>query len=358
MPSEPLLDIDALLAPMEGESPAGASVEYTTRQELDEKRKEIRPDDFPPDDPMRPAEFRRADWPGIIDQCKEILTTSSKDLMIAARLTEALTREHGFGGLRDGLRLMRSMFDQCWDRMYPSIEDGDLEVRAAPFNWLDDPDRGARFPNTIRMVPMVQREDAPVGWMQWKQSHDGSGALTAEAFEAAVEAAPRESCQTLVEDLQAARDELDQLGPLLTEKLESYAPGLLEVRRGVEECLSLAEQILERKGLPPAPEEPAAEGAPIEVTDADLVPESPPSGSATRDELYRRLAETAEVLQRMEPHSPIPYLVRRAVELGGLSFPQLMRELIREQNVLTEMNRELGIKEEPLPAAEEPPPES
>jgi hypothetical protein len=35
-----------------------------------------------------------------------------------------------------------------------------------------------------------------------------------------------------------------------------------------------------------------------------------------------------------------------------------MRELIREQNVLTEMNRELGIKEEAAPASEEAPAET
>jgi hypothetical protein len=34
----------------------------------------------------------------------------------------------------------------------------------------------------------------------------------------------------------------------------------------------------------------------------------------------------------------------RAVELGALPFPQLMQALIRDASVLSEMNRELGIK--------------
>src|SRR5262245_18359813 len=189
MPSEPLLDFDALLAPIEGDNPAGAPVDYTTREELDQKRKEIRPDDFPPDDPRRPDQSRSADWEGIIEQAKELLTTTSKDLMQSTRLTEAMTKAHGFPGLRDGLRLMRTMFEQCWDRMYPSIEDGDLEVRAAPFNWLDDPDRGVRFPTSIRLAPLVQSEEGPIGWLQWKQTQDGSGTIRADIFEKAVEAA-------------------------------------------------------------------------------------------------------------------------------------------------------------------------
>jgi len=70
---------------------------------------------------------------------------------------------------------------------------------------------------------------------------------------------------------------------------------------------------------------------------------------STREDIYRALAEAADALERLEPHSPVPFLVRRAVELGALPFPLLMAALIRDSGVLSEMNRELGIKE---PAAE------
>src|SRR5262249_52905081 len=66
----------------------------------------------------------------------------------------------------------------------------------------------------------------------------------------------------------------------------------------------------------------------------------------TRADAYRQLSEAAALLQRLEPHSPIPYPVQRAVELGAMPFPQLMRALIRDANTLTELSRELGIKSE------------
>jgi type VI secretion system protein ImpA len=59
------------------------------------------------------------------------------------------------------------------------------------------------------------------------------------------------------------------------------------------------------------------------------------------------LAQAAALLKELEPHSPIPYLVQRAVELGALPFPELMIALIREPNVLADLNRELGIKVSP-----------
>ena len=75
-------------------------------------------------------------------------------LLIAARLTKALVKVHGFAGLRNGLHLFRLLAEQGWDRLLPAIEEeDDLEVRAARFNWLDDKDRGARFPGRCTWFP-------------------------------------------------------------------------------------------------------------------------------------------------------------------------------------------------------------
>jgi len=59
------------------------------------------------------------------------------------------------------------------------------------------------------------------------------------------------------------------------------------------------------------------------------------------------LIEAADLLEQLEPHSPVPFLIRKAVEFGSLPFPQLMRALIRDDKIIGEMNRELGIKEPP-----------
>ena len=105
MPSPPILDFDTLIAPIPGDDPAGSSVPFAVTQQLEEMRKEIDPDSFSKDDPTRP-EAKKADWKGTIELTQETLRNTSKDLLIAARLTEALVKMHGFAGLRDGLRLL------------------------------------------------------------------------------------------------------------------------------------------------------------------------------------------------------------------------------------------------------------
>ena len=158
MPGEPLIEFAALLEPIPGDDPSGSSLPFAAKQKLEEDRKEIDPSQWAADDPQRPENPKRADWPAIIGLATETLTETSKDLLVAARLTEALTHVHGFAGLRDGLHLLRELITTCWDRVRPTIEDGDLEVRAGPFNWLDDPDKGARFPTTLRQAPLVFTE--------------------------------------------------------------------------------------------------------------------------------------------------------------------------------------------------------
>jgi type VI secretion system protein ImpA len=343
MPSPPVLDVSELLLPVPGEDPAGGPVPYEVRRELEEARKEDNPDDFAENDPMRPAEFKKADWPALVRLARETLRDISKDLLVATRLTEALVRLHGYAGLRDGLRLLRELVEGCWDRLRPPIEDGDLEVRAGPFFWLDDPDKGARFPMTLRRVPLVVGEAGQgYGWLDWRQSQAGIGSVSHDDFERAVAASPAQGVADAAEALRESREELRLLGRCLGERMEGAAPGLAEIHRAVEECQQLAEQILRRKS--PAPAEsahPGDQASPAAATNGA----SPAAAAATRAEAYRQLARAADLLQTLEPHSPIPYLVRRAVELGALPFPQLMKALIRDANVLGELSRELGIKE-------------
>jgi type VI secretion system protein ImpA len=339
MASPPLLDFAALIEPIPGDNPAGDALPFAIREKLEKGRKEEDPNDYAPDDPMRPEKPVKADWSGIVESAKEALTQTSKDLLVAARLTEALVKLHGFTGLRDGFHLLREMVEQCWDRIWPPLEEGDLEVRASPFNWLDEADRGARFPTTLRKVPFVTGPEGRYGWLEWRQSQDGKGDVSREVFDQAVAATSAEDVDTALADLNEALAEMSQLAQLLDDKLgKGVAPAFTGMRQAAEEARGLLTDILQRKRPASALESDssgdgsgAATGAPRAVT--------------SRAEAYRQLAHAAAVLQELEPHSPIPYLVQRAVELGSLPFPQLIRQLIRDPNVLNELSREFGIKQ-------------
>lgn len=364
MASAAQIEIDGLLEPISGDEAAGNAVPFNVRRQLDEHRKEVLLESFAADDPMRPEQSKNADWQAIIDLAQETLKETSKDMLVAARLTEALAKEHGLGGLRDGLTLMRRLIEECWDRVHPSIEDGDVEVRAAAFNWLDDADRGARFPNSVRRIGFIPGDERKFSRQDWRDVMDGKGSITREAIEAGTNAMSREDAQIVVDDINEAMAEVDKIVEVTTEKMADLAPGLSEVRSALRDCLQLAEQILQKKG--PAPtDEPmdgdlaaslddasADEGSSIDGDDLGTEPsngEGPSGGVArprranSRAEIYSQLENVSNRLLEIDPHSPISYLVQRAVKLSRLTLPQLLKALIRNNEALDDLNRDLDL---------------
>src|SRR5262245_22954622 len=105
-----IIDVDSLLAPINGEeTAAGKPVPFGVKQQIEEARKEVDPNDWAADDPQRPPEPKYADWKEVIQLTQKTLRDSSKDMQLALDLAEALTRQHGAAGLRDGLQLVRRM---------------------------------------------------------------------------------------------------------------------------------------------------------------------------------------------------------------------------------------------------------
>jgi type VI secretion system protein ImpA len=355
MPTSALIEIDALLEPIPGDNPAGKAVPFAVRETLDKARKEIDPSSFANDDPMRPKDFVRADWGLVVETAQSVLTDTSKDMLTAARLTEALVKSHqedlqGFGALRDGLRLMRRMLAECWDRLHPPIEEpGDEEIRGAPIAWLDDPNRGARFPLSIRTTALVRWGDQALGWQKWRDSTQAveNAEELKEAFEKAVAETPRSACQDVADDLGECLAELGELDHALEQNLASYAPAISSLKQAVYDCHVLAKHILDKKGPEAVDLAAPDEGEPVaEAGDGEPVAAGSGGRRAlnSRADIYRTIGEAAAALRNIEPHSPIPYLLDRAVELGALPFPELMKVLVRNPDVLSMMSRELGIR--------------
>lgn len=331
--------------PSPGLRQRGVPLPFDVRETLTRNRIDDNPENFP--ESARPN-LRKADWKAIVAITQEALTKTSKDLVAATRLLEALVKLHGFAGLRDGLHLLRILVENCWDRIHPSVDDGDLELRAGPFLWLDDPSTGARFPSTLRLTPFLFHEGQAYCLEDWNPSAVGKASLTREGFERAAAAASFEHCQKIVEDMTQAQAELRQLTSALTAKMGTAAPALIGLRETLEACVTLMQQITQKK-RPPEPEKSDTPNMHSEPGQPGT--SRPPRSVATRAEAYRQIAQAAAVLKELEPHSPIPYLIQRAVELGSMPFPELIKDLVRDPKIVQEMNRELGIKDSSAPPA-------
>ncbi|QGJ71950.1 Hypothetical protein PBC10988_36630 [Planctomycetales bacterium 10988] len=361
--SDPILDFNTLLKPIPGEDPSGDMIPFDVRENLDEMRKEVNPELYDADDPRRPKEPKKADWEGIETLCIETLTETTKDLNIVVRLMEALTKAHGFAGLRDGFHLSRLLFEKCWDRLRPEMEDEeeDLDMRSGPYNWLDDESKGALFPITIHSVPVLMLPDGTTySWQDWRNGQEGKGHVSSEEFEQAVFNTPRQYLKNNIADATNAVKELQLLKTVMEAKLMYEAPGFTALGPALNDCRGLLLQIEQKLG--PDEEEEAAEAGGTEMQPMSeqgvgmpaqmLSPAQAASViqrqqvGATREDIYNQLHKAATALQKLEPHSPIPYLLLKAVELGRMPFPKLMKRLIRDGSVIEEMWREIGIQDD------------
>jgi type VI secretion system protein ImpA len=344
--AEPAFDIEALLAPVPGEQPAGdpRAFAHGLREQLAELARHEDPDDY--DDATRPEKLKKSDWPGVLAAAGEALRTQSKDLRVACHLIEALVRLDGLAGLRQGLLLLRRLIDECWDRLNPPIDDGDLEARAEPLaNMLDDPIRGLCFPNIVRTIPVLGSAQTcgaqACGAVEWERLIVSKTAADEQAVDAILAASSPERLAQHVSDADECLAELRRIGACLEQKLGGAAPGFVYLGQAIDEVGKLSAQVL-RQIAGGKEQQPAAASA--ENAESAAATALPVGGEVqSRREAYEQIDRAADLLRRLEPHSPVPYLVKRAVSLGRMPFPTLIKQLVREENILSELYRELGI---------------
>jgi len=137
-----------LLQPIPGSNPAGANLRYDP---IYDKIKEARREEEDVDQGDWKRTRKVADWPQVIKLAGDALATKSKDLQIAAWLTEALLKQESLGGLRAGLELLRRMLEKFWEQLYPELEGGDAELRAGPLTWV-----GRYLDAGVRTVPLTK----------------------------------------------------------------------------------------------------------------------------------------------------------------------------------------------------------
>ncbi len=347
--------VNELLQPLAGPDPAGRWLRYERAyMELSRSREE--------DDPNLPlGEWERplvkANWKQVAADCARLLREETKDFQIAAWLCDAWVRLYEMEGLRAGVALLNGLAGRYWLNGWPGIDEGDADRRAAPFVWMN-----SSLPLTVKLnVPLLaagaQREQ-PLRLADWERApalDDLKGgpasseppAPTRQAIRASVKAGDGSRLVSLVAQSEAAAAMLVSLSALLDDRLAQDAPSLSRLQAMVEEIRRAADSL--RQELPaPSPAQPP-EPPPSAAAPASSPPAAAPaarssgSGFEHREHAYQVLAAAAAYLESIEPHSPTPYLVRRAVELGQLSLPDMLRQVTADAGSLDKFFSLLGI---------------
>lgn len=391
-----VIDLASLLAPLPGNNPAGVDLRYETVSTGDKRNPKYWYDairEAASEDLFSWAGPRYSDWAAVNALCTKALTTLSKDLQIAAWLAEACTRDSradGFAGLRDGLKLLRGLLESYWDTLYPASDpedaDGQFTARA---NALDALVQSLAL--AVKRIPLTKGatghcysfnqyesskefkvsglSDDRLAEVREKLKQDNEIIVSQEPLRTVPASEPKitdedwarahqttayEHYWERLELLNECLAELKALDDAMDEKFHHETPGMKELERSLEDVQRLARKLAEDK-------RPTNAGAPKEVAvannaeqkvfvaDTVAVPAglAIPSGTVRdRQEALQSLSEIANYFRRAEPHSPVSFLVERAVKWGNLPFDQLLVELIKDATELGRLRELLGLKSE------------
>lgn len=248
---------DNILQPVAGDNPCGADLRY---QPVYDQIKEARREDDDADQGVWQRARKMADWAQVVKLASNAIAKQSKDLQLAAWLTEGLVYREGIPGLREGLQLTYDLLDQFWDNLYPELEDGDSEMRSVPLAYIV-----SKVDIALRKSPLTAEG---VSWYQYKDSltipneseagedsekgrrrseAEEAGKLTPEEVDDALKRTPVAHFDETEADLGAASEILQQLDQICDEKFGEYAPGYGPLKECLEQLQNTVRIMKQRR---------------------------------------------------------------------------------------------------------------
>lgn len=360
-----VIDLDALLSPISEENPSGESMRYSgLYDEISEARRA--------DDTMNQGEWQTelkiADYRRVIDLAVPALTTQTKDLQVAVWLAEALTKEHGFAGLRDSLLLLSGFHANFWETLHPEIDEGDMEGRANAISWFDisggfaakgapitggagysyinwEDSKTFDIPDNMELLST----DEQVKFNQLKAQAEAERRVTSDLWRKERLATRRADCEKINFTINECWEAFNSLNTVIEEKYDrNQTPGLSNLRKSLDAIHEQVKKLLEEKRLE-EPDEEVAETT-EETVDAEGNAVAGAGGKPgvagpiqNRADALKRLADIADFFQRTEPHSPVAYLVQRAVKWGHMPLESWLQDVIKDETILYQLRQTLGF---------------
>lgn len=231
-------------------------------------------------------------WPQVVELARSILAGKSKDMLVAAYYSFGLMQQQGLQGLLEGIKTLNGMCQTHWEGLFPEMRR--LRARDSALDWLID-----------RVT--AQLEKSPAG--------------------------PDEGPV-----LQQTVAVWEAMAAFVNPKLETPNPKLPAFSRALASA-----------GAGQAAADTAAGGGEVAGTQTTTTQAAAgPAGPITnRKVAFERLREVAEFLKRTEPHSPVAYLVNRAIKWGDMSLEAVIAELVKNNDVRKQVYETLGLKQEP-----------
>jgi len=313
--------LEALLVPIDGESPAGPDLAYESkRQEIEQA--------FDAAAAIAPGENDPTDWRHVIRLIME-QGERTRDVWLPVYLARAGARANRLESVELGCQYLAGLFDNFWPTMHPTLEEYGFQGRTGACESLV---RIAEFLGPLQRMSFVEhpRLGKFSGDDLERFSREGEAADNYGLFRAAIDdIAPQDLLATIAR-LDAIRDSIMRVDAVLSAQANgdtgtNFTPtyAVIDSIRGALAQFGpaqAADAVRENQTTPQA--------AGKTVARPGSAP--PPAAIESRDDVLKALDAVVDYYRRREPGSPVPVAIARAKGWVDKDFLTVLEDIAPE----------------------------
>lgn len=314
-----VLDIGNLLAPVDGDAPAGPNLEYDPAFAALDKAAAGRPEQVI-GGTVTPAE--PPEWNTVFNGAMALLART-KDLRVAVLLTRALLYRHGVGAFGEGLALLRGLVEQFWPSVHPQLDPEDNNDPTMRITALA-PLATSGLLMALRTSALL--DSRGLGQLTFADMFPSAGAPDSARVSGVFESVELPALEALTAALAAGADDLRAIDAVFEAQTGNRGPDFAALLDYFNKAHHAVAQRLAQRAPAPAAAGVAPAGAEGAVA-APPVPRGLTGDILNREDVVKALDKICEYYERHEPASPVPALAQRCKKLVTMSFFEILNEL-------------------------------
>lgn len=317
------------------------------------------------------TDLKVADWDLVKNQCAELLSHTSKDMKLALWYVDALSHTDHLAGISHGLNLLQALNDEYWLTMYPPLdgEEDSMDIRAGLLSWFVK-----TLTDDLKQLPLADTKTGNYNYnyyltardhdKQRQQNPDSetTSQLTLNDYNQAIKNSSELWQQALVKDLnviteqwQALNDQLNDLmgmdAPVFAPVTDLLAAMTQHLRSLLPEQVDNAADVSQEDAMSTiVNEEMVGENNEQPTTSKNVTTTSfNPSNrdhQSNRRQALKLLGQIQDYFATNEPHSPVTFLLGRAIDWADMPLDQWLTHIIKNEDQLATLSDMIGIQPE------------
>ncbi|QUM79865.1 type VI secretion system ImpA family N-terminal domain-containing protein [Moritella sp. 5] len=300
-------------------------------------------------------------WHSLSSSLIEIFKTTSKDIELAGWMLAAqIVIDPALNGLREVSQWLQALVEGHWDEVHPILPDNKIKSESDKLKEINafkvkgfvqlvgESEDSSLVYSPFLMLPLI----GDLNYSRYLSEERKGGLPELRQQYQNVAMGERAKVTSLMQNLVLIRDAMRAVEAHVANVCKQHLlpqPGFKFVVGLITKILNAMEyvsglkskdtQVTKAEGQPATNESSHVDGGEKNmqvkedsITDHALLDGLPVNNQEfNRDDAFHQLRTLAEFFRKVEPHSPVSYLLEKAIRWGYLSLPELMSELLLNQ---------------------------